>query len=166
MNFNRMSSLFVLALAALVTGCAGTGPGTAPASQPAPSAAEASAPKPTVGNLRVPKLLVKTDCGACEVGESVQGYITDAYARLAGEEGAQISRTEVATLTIKSYTARSGFARLTAGAFAGKDEIKAVIHYQGKTHEVEDYYRNAWQGIGQVAENIGELAYGKLKQAK
>jgi hypothetical protein len=166
LKFNRMSSLFVLALAALVTGCASTGPGTAPASQPAPSVPETSAPKPAVGNLRVPKLQVKTDCGACEVSESVQGYITDAYARLAGEDGAQISSTDVATLTIKSYTARSAFARMTAGAFAGKDEIKAVIEHQGKTHAVEDYYRNAWQGIGQVAENIGELAYGKLKLAK
>lgn len=162
MNFHRLSTLCALSLAALVTGCATSSPGTAPA----PSTPEVAAPRPATGSVRVPKLLVKLDCGACEVNESVQGYITDAYARLAGEDGAQISSTEVATLTIKSYTARSGFARLTAGAFAGKDEIKAVIDYQGKTHEVEDYYRNAWQGIGQVAENIGGLAYGKLKPAR
>lgn len=165
MNLHRLCSLCVLSLAALVAGCANTHSGAAPAGPSAPSSTAASAAKAAGSGPRMPKLVVKTDCGTCEVSESVQGYITDAYARLATEDGAQISSTEVATLTIRSYTARSGFARMTAGAFAGKDEIKAVIDFQGKTHEVEDYYRNAWQGIGQVAENIGELAYGKLKPA-
>ncbi|NIM40550.1 MAG: hypothetical protein GTN84_06025 [Hydrogenophaga sp.] len=166
MNFHRSCSLCVLSLAAWLTGCASTRPDPAPASQTAPAATQASAPKPAAGQWRVPMLRVKTDCGSCEVSETVRGYITDAYARMAAEEGAQMSSTDVATLTIKSYTARSGFARLTAGALAGKDEIKATIEHQGKSHEVEDYYRNAWQGIGQVAENIGELAYSKLKQPK
>ncbi len=49
------------------------------------------------------------------------------------------------------------------GAFAGKDEIKAIITYDRKTFLVEDYYRNVLQGIDVLTRKIGAMSYAELK---
>ncbi|MFM9879895.1 MAG: hypothetical protein ACKVOO_05735, partial [Burkholderiaceae bacterium] len=77
--------------------------------------------------------------------------------------GHKVSATKEANLVIKEYTARNDAARFLAGALAGKDEIKAVISYQGKTYAVEDYYRNAWLGIDVLAKKIGEMTHAEVK---
>ncbi len=108
-------------------------------------------------------LKVAFDCGACEVKPTIPTLIVESYNAAAAKAGRKVSATKEANLTIKEYTARNDTARFLAGAFAGKDEIKAVVTYQDKTYFVEDYYRNAWLGIDNLAENIGEMTYIDLK---
>jgi hypothetical protein len=113
--------------------------------------------------VEVPTLKVALDCGTCEVKATIPSLVVEGYNQAAIKSGANVSAAKEATLTIKEYIARGDAARLLAGAFAGKDEIKAVITYQGKSFSVEDYYRNAWLGIDTLAKNIGEMAYDRLK---
>lgn len=145
----------VLAATALIilSGCASTNP-TATPSAGTPQAT-------TLGD--VPALKVAVDCGACIVKPTIPGLIVAGYNEAAGKAGRTVSSTKEAKLTIKEYTSRSDAARFLVGALAGKDEIKAVIAYEGKTYAVEDYYRNAWLGIDTLAKNIGEKSYVELK---
>ena len=94
---------------------------------------------------------------------TIPALIVEGYTEAARAAGRKVSATAEATLTIKEYTSRNDAARFFAGAFAGKDEIKVVIAYQGKTYAVEDYYRNAWLGIDTLAKKIGEMSYAELK---
>jgi hypothetical protein len=77
-------------------------------------------------------LKVTVDCGACAVKPSIPFVIIEGYNQAANNDGRKVSTTSEANLTIKAYTARDDAARLLFGAFAGKDEIKAVVAYQGK----------------------------------
>lgn len=117
----------------------------------------------TSAAVEVPTLVVSADCGSCSVKPSIPGLIVQGYSEAARKAGRSVSVTEEARLVIKAYTARSDSDRMMLGALAGKDEIKAEVSYRGKTFAVEDYYRNAWQGIDSVARNIGELSYAELK---
>jgi hypothetical protein len=146
---NHLSLLFVSA-AVIVSGCANTTQ-TSPTAQPINTAVE------------MPALKVAIDCGACQVKPTIPALIAEGYNEAAAKSGRKVSATKEANLTIKEYTARNDAARFLAGAMAGKDEIKAVITYQGKTYSVEDYYRNAWMGIDTLAKKIGELSYAELK---
>ena len=138
----------VLAVVALIqTGCAGTSAVT----------------RSTSASAEVPALAVSADCGSCSVKPSIPGLIVQGYNEAARKAGRSVSSTEEARLVIKAYTARSDSDRMLLGAMAGKDEIKAEVSYRGRTFAVEDYYRNAWQGIDSVARNIGELSYAELK---
>lgn len=118
---------------------------------------------PTQPAAQVPTLAVKLDCGACEVRPTVPPLIVEGYNAAAVQAGAVVTADRQATMTIKAYEARSDAGRLLAGALAGKEEIKAEISYQDKKYAVEDYYRNAWQGIESLAKKIGEMAFDKLK---
>lgn len=140
-------------IAIIVSGCAST-------SQTSSSGAATPQATP-LGEL--PTLKVTVDCGACTVKPTIPSLIVEGYNEAAGKAGHKVSTTKEASLTIKEYTARNDAARFLAGAFAGKDEIKAVIAYQGKTYAVEDYYRNAWLGIDTLAKKIGEMSYAELK---
>lgn len=149
---NYLLPLFAFA-AIIVSGCASTGQTTS-----------SSAATPQTNPLgEVPTLKVIVDCGACTVKPTIPSLIVEGYTEAAGKAGRKVSTTKEASLTIKEYTSRNDTARFLAGAFAGKDEIKAVIAYQGKTYAVEDYYRNAWLGIDTLAKNIGEMSYAELK---
>lgn len=117
----------------------------------------------TAASAVVPTLKVAIDCGACEVKSNIPSLIIEGYKGAATKAGANVSATSEATLTIKEYATRGDAARFLAGAFAGKDEIKAVVVYQGKMFTVEDYYRNAWLGIDPLAGNIGAMTFDKLK---
>jgi hypothetical protein len=133
-----------------VTGCATTG------SEPS---TRAQAP------LReVPSLKVVTECGTCKVRPSVPGLIVEGYTNAAAKSGAKLVPGKEATLTIREYSARDDGARFVVGAFAGKDEIKASVNFQGKQFMVEDYYYTAWLGIEALARKIGEMTFERMSK--
>ena len=147
-------NLFAASAAIFIAGCASTNPtGTNASTQAAP----------VTSITEAPSLKVAIDCGTCEVKPTIPGLIVEGYNEAATKAGHKFSATKEANLVIKEYTARNDAARFIAGAFAGKDEIKAVISYQGKTYTVEDYYRNAWLGIDTLAKKIGEMTYAEIK---
>jgi hypothetical protein len=153
LNIKNHLGLFLAACAVILSGCATTAqPGSAP--QPATAAASVA---------ELPTLKVTLDCGPCVVKPTIPSLIAGGYNEAAAKAGRKVTKEKEASLTVKAYVAREDAARFMAGAFAGKDEIKAVIAYQGKTYSVEDYYRNAWLGIDTLAKKIGEMAYAELK---
>lgn len=111
----------------------------------------------------VPALKVVTDCGPCQVRPTVPGLIAQGYASAAAESNAKVLPDRIATVSIKEYTARDDGARVLAGAFAGKDEIKAEVSFEGRQFMVEDYYRNAWLGIEALAKKIGAMVFEQMK---
>ncbi|WP_296510790.1 hypothetical protein [Rhodoferax sp.] len=127
----------------------------------------ASSPKPASSNTAaattVPSLKIVLDCGACQVRPTVPSLIQEGYNTAAASAGARVSNASEAVLTIKDYAERSDGARFFAGAFAGKDEIKATVVAGSKQFSIEDYYRNAWQGIESLAKKIGASAFEKLQ---
>lgn len=147
----RVVPITLAATLALLAGCA---------SQPNSSPTGGAAP---VAVKSVPKLRIVQACGGCDVPEDVPGLIEEGYAKAAAEAGTKVSPTETATLTIKELSYRSAGARIAVGAFAGKDEIKADVAYKDKKFSVEDYYRNAWQGISSLARKIGAMAHEQLQ---
>jgi hypothetical protein len=112
----------------------------------------------------VPSLKVITDCGACQVRASVPGLIVEGYGNAAAKSGAKLALGQEATVSIKEYAARDDGARFMIGAFAGKDEIKAAVSFREKQFMVEDYYRNAWLGIEDLAKKIGEMIFERVTQ--
>lgn len=110
----------------------------------------------------VPKLRVVIGC-SCAVKSTTPPLIVEGYNEAATRDGRKVSLTKEASLTIQNYSARDDTARFLMGAFAGKDEIKAIITYDGKTFLVEDYYRNVLQGIDVLARKIGAMSYAELK---
>jgi basic membrane lipoprotein Med (substrate-binding protein (PBP1-ABC) superfamily) len=152
LNIKNHLSLLLVASAAVISGCATTTAPTGSAPQPA-----------TASTAELPTLKVTLDCGPCVVKPSIPFLIASGYNEAAAKAGRKVTAAKEASLTVKSYVAREDAARFLAGAFAGKDEIKAVVTYQGKTYSVEDYYRNAWLGIETLAKKIGEMSYAELK---
>jgi hypothetical protein len=149
-------SLAVLSLVALLaTGCSTTSnqvrEGDHAAGQNSP------------GARTVPQLKVVLECTPCQVRPNVPGLIVAGYHEAATESGAKVTNERMATLTVKEYSARDEFARLMIGALAGKDEIKATVDYEGKKFEIEDYFRNAWQGMDTLAKRIGGMAFESLR---
>jgi hypothetical protein len=117
-------------------------------------------PKPVL--REVPGLKVETDCGPCEVRSSIPGLIVEGYTTAAAESGAKPASNEQVTVSIKEYSARDDVARHLVGIFAGKDEIKATINFQGRTFIVADYYVNAWVGIEHLAREIGRMVFERV----
>lgn len=126
----------------------------------AANAQESAVPKKAL--LEVPRLAIVLSCGDCKVAPTVPDLISDAYMAAATQAGMAISDKEEAVLSIMSYSQRPPGARAMFGAFAGKDEIKAVVKYGEKTFEVEDYFRNGWQGMNALSKNIGEMTLDKI----
>jgi uncharacterized protein YceK len=150
LKINNYQSLLLVSIATIISGCASTTQTT-------------TSTQAAISTSELPMLKVAFDCGACEVKSTIPTLIVESYNAAAAKAGRKVSATKEANLTIKEYTARNDAARFLVGAFAGKDEIKAVVTYQDKTYSVEDYYRNAWLGIDTLAKNIGEMAYDDLK---
>jgi hypothetical protein len=138
----------LLALSLAVLGGCASNPQKAATSSPAVS---------------VPTLKIELACGACQVRPNVPALIQEGYNTAAANAGAKISPSSEAVLTIKEYSERGDAARFWAGAFAGKDEIKATVVAKGKQFALEDYYRNAWQGIESLARKIGTAAFEQLQ---
>lgn len=154
LNIKNHFGLVIASVAIFVSGCASTTQ-TNTSSGTGAQAIAAMAEMPT--------LKVTVDCGTCTVKPTILGLIVEGYNEAATKAGRKVSATSQASVTIKEYAARGDAARFLAGAFAGKDEIKVVIAYEGKTYAVEDYYRNAWLGIDTLAKKIGEMSYAELK---
>ncbi len=112
----------------------------------------------------VPRLKVSMDCGDCQVRPNAPDLIVRGYTEAATKSGAKIDNAQEAAVSVKEYIARNDTARLLAGAFAGKDEIKAEVIFRDKSFAVEDYYRNAWLGISELSQKIGEMIFEKIKQ--
>ncbi len=148
----QLGLIFALVLF-LLAGCASS------TVQTASTASGASKPPPPT---EVPRLKVAIDCGGCAVRPVVRSLIIEGYNEAAAKAGHQVSATKEANLVIKEYTARSDAARFLAGAFAGKDEIKAVVSFEGKSFSVEDYYLNAWLGIEVLAKKIGAMTHAGI----
>jgi len=130
--------------------------GCATGTQTSASATSAAPPE-------VPGLKVVIDCGACKVRDNVPALIGAGYKEAAAGSGVQVAATPEAIVTIKEYAARSDGARFFAGAFAGKDLIRADVAYQEKKFTVTDYYRNAWLGIESLAKKIGGMIFEKMQ---
>lgn len=147
---NAQLSSFILLFPLIISGCATTSPGSADVSQ----------------NLtkEVPSLKIVMDCGGCQVRPNAADLIVSGYTSAASKSGAKIANNREASVTIKEYIARDDTSRMLAGALAGKDEIKAVVAFDDKRFEVEDYYRNAWLGINSLSEKIGEMIFEKITQ--
>jgi hypothetical protein len=94
----------------------------------------------------------------------VPGLIVEGYRNAAAKSGAKLALGQEATVSIKEYAGRDDGARFMIGAFAGKDEIKAAVSFREKQFMVEDYYRNAWLGIEDLAKKIGEMVFERVTQ--
>ncbi len=147
-------ALVLASIAIFISGCASTAQNNTGAATGAPQATALA---------EMPSLKVTVDCGTCTVKPTIPGLIVEGYNEAASKAGRKLSATSQATVAIREYAARGDAARFLVGAFAGKDEIKVVIAYEGKTYAVEDYYRNAWLGIDTLAKKIGEMSYAELK---
>ena len=110
----------------------------------------------------VPGLKVLTECGVCRVRASVPARIAEGYASAAAERRAKVAAGEEVTVSILEYSERDDAARFFFGALSGKDEIKALVSFQGNRFIVEDYYMNAWLGIDQLATRIGEMIFERI----
>jgi hypothetical protein len=113
--------------------------------------------------LSVPTLKVELACGNCQVRANVPALIQEGYNTAAASAGAKVVPSSEAVLTIKEYSERGDAARFLVGAFAGKDEIKATVVAKDKQFSLEDYYRNAWQGIESLAQKIGATTFEQLQ---
>ena len=133
-----------------ISGCATT--------VPDPSASSSAPPR------EVPGIRVVNDCGACQVKASIPGLIAEGYNSAAAESGSKIVPAKEVVVSIKEYAARGDAARFLGGAFAGKDEIKAVVAFGDKQFTVEDYYRNAWLGIDHLATKIGRMVFEQVSK--
>lgn len=145
----RVHAIAVL-LAAVVSGCATT---TSPSISSSGGAQK-----------QVPALKISADCGVCQVRAGIPSLINEGYASAASSAGAKVQTDSQADVTIVSYSDRNDAARMIAGVFAGKDEIKVSVKYAGTVFSVEDYYRNAWLGIDHLAKKIGEMIFEKIKK--
>jgi hypothetical protein len=160
---NASTALAIAAVTAVMSGCAtqGSSPSAetsaSPGQAPTPSAIAPAAVR------EVPALKVGSDCGGCQVRSTVPGLIVVGYNNAAAKAGMKVAQGAEASVLIKEYAARDDTARFLAGAFAGKDEIKAAVSHGGKEFVVEDYYRNAWLGIQDLARKIGEMIFERLK---
>ncbi|MFO0106972.1 MAG: hypothetical protein ACK52H_06830 [Burkholderiales bacterium] len=154
MNIKTPLTLLITSASIMIAGCANT------SSQR--SSSTSSTPMAGAQLSEVPRLKVTVDCGNCDVKPTVSKLIIEGYNTAAAKSGRKVSESNEANLVIKEYSARSDAARFMAGALAGKDEIKAVVTYQGSNYSVEDYYRNAWQGIDTLAKKIGQMALAKF----
>jgi hypothetical protein len=155
------------ALIVLAAGCA-TEPSLQEGDSARPGWESATVPdasaRPRPSLREVPNLQVLTDCGACQVKDSVPALIVEGYASAAAERGAKPGSDPAVTVSIKQYSARDTAARFVFGVLAGRDEIKAAVSFEGRQFVVEDYYANAWLGIDDLARKIGEMVFERVNQ--
>ena len=156
---NLRSCALAIAAGAFLAGCAAPNASAPGGAASSPGAAPAPAARPAV----VPALTVRLDCGTCQVRPNIPARIGEGYKEAADKAGVQIGGGE-ATLTVKEYVDRNDAARFWGGVFAGKDEIKAELRYQGRVVPLEDYYRNAWLGIDTLAGKIGGMAFDAMRK--
>lgn len=157
-----MQGLFMLytrrlAAPALLLSLALAGCSTAPQQQPTSTSAKLAG--------EVPTLKVAVDCGGCTVRADIPLRIVANYNIAASKAGVKVSPDKVANAAITSYSERNDGARFFAGAFAGKDEIKlSLTTPDNRQLVVEDYFRNAFQGMDDLLESIGAKVLLAMRQ--
>lgn len=150
MLYTRRLAAPTLLLALALAGCS-----TAPQQQPTS----------TKLATEVPTLKVAVDCGGCTVRADIPLRIVANYNIAASKAGVKVSPDKVANAAIKSYSERNDGARFFAGAFAGKDEIKlSLTTPDNRQLVVEDYFRNAFQGMDDLLESIGAKVLLAMRQ--
>lgn len=119
-------------------------------------------PTPT---FELPQIMVRFDCGACEVRPDAGFRIVDAYKRLAIRSGARVNADTTVEVVVDHYHARPDLARKFLAFAMKNDEIRASILAPQGTFVVEDYFRTNHLGADTLAANIGELIFeGLAKQ--
>lgn len=145
---------------------AASSPAHADEAQGVAEPAVAAAPEQAlIAAKTVPALKVVIDCGTCQVGESIRGAVIGSYLDTAKKSGYAIDEAQSAEFKISDFSERSAAGRVIFGVFAGADNIKGTVSYDGKTFGVEDTARSAVFGIDAVAKNVGEESLMKLAQA-
>ncbi len=114
---------------------------------------------------QVPKLIISWDCGNCTQNPKVIPLIQQAYAEEARKHGQQISKSEVAEVSIVDFRQRNPGTRVMLGFMAGKDRLGLMIDYKGQTFSASDTSANAVQGMNHLCASAASEAYRKLSAA-
>ncbi|MES2952014.1 MAG: hypothetical protein V4858_26105 [Pseudomonadota bacterium] len=122
----------------------------------APSVAPKEA-KPALASKQIPKLVIRWDCGDCEVNDKVSPLIEKNYASKAAAKGYEVSDNETAEMVVIKYRQRPPGVRVMFGAMAGKDILETRITFRGKEYLAGDYMANAWHGMDSLCESVAQL---------
>jgi hypothetical protein len=119
---------------------------------------------PPAAQKAVPALVVRIDCGGCEVGASVSEMILESYQARRLLAGARELPDAQATLTIKVFAERGLTTRFLVGPLGliWSDAIEAELIFDGKRVAVTESTRVPLQGIEAVAKRIGEKSVDAL----
>jgi hypothetical protein len=111
---------------------------------------------------QVPRLKIIWDCGNCTQNPKVIPLIQQAYAEEARKHGQQISKSEVAEVSIVDFRQRNPGTRVMLGFMAGKDRLGLMIDYKDQTFSASDTSANAVQGMNHLCASAASEAYRKL----
>lgn len=103
------------------------------------------------------------DCGPYQVRENVPSLIIASYNAEAASDKRVVSPARQAVLKITGYSERNTAARILVGVFAGKDEIRGVVEYDGKTFDFDEASRSSFTDIESAARELGETIYDELE---
>lgn len=128
-----------------------------PAEPPAPApVAPPAESKAALASNQLPKLVIRWDCGDCEVNPKVSPLIEKNYATKAAAKGFTVSDNETAEMVVTKYRQRPPGARVMFGFMAGKDILETRITFRGKEYLAGDYMANAWQGMDSLCESVAQ----------
>lgn len=135
---------------------------TEPAAAVAAPASPVSVPKIGLADRQIPKLLIRWDCGDCEMNAKVAPLIEKQYADKAGAKGYAVSDSETAEMVVVKYRQRPPGARIMFGFMAGKDILETRITFRGKEFLAGDYSANVMQGMDSLCETVAQMALDKM----
>lgn len=131
----------------------------------APVVQETASPAAQAASGQLPQLLIKWDCGNCEVNDKVIPLLQQRYTEAVAQAGKQISSSDTAEVSITDYRQRNPAARVMLGFMAGKDRLGVAIKYKGKQFLASDYSANAMQGMNALCDLVAKLSFEKLLAA-
>lgn len=137
---------------------------TSTAAEP-PTEAHTSTPKESkaaLANNQIPKLVIRWDCGDCQVNDKVSPLIEKNYASKAATKGFTVSDQETAEMVVVKYRQRPPGARVMFGFMAGKDILETRVTFRGKEFLAGDYAANAWQGMDSLCETVAQLTLDQM----
>lgn len=118
--------------------------------------------KAILASNHIPKLIIRWDCGDCEVNEKVSPLIEKNYAAKAAAKGYTVSDQETAEMVVIKYRQRPPGARVMFGFMAGKDILETRVTFRGKEFLAGDYMANAWQGMDSLCEAVAQLTLDQM----
>ncbi len=124
-----------------------------------PAEVPASTPKDSKAALagnQLPKLVIRWDCGDCEVNAKVSPLIEKNYATKVAAKGFTVSDNETAEMVVTKYRQRPPGARVMFGFMAGRDILETRITFRGKEYLAGDYMANAWHGMNSLCESVAQ----------